>query len=154
MPESSSSPTGRPRRPQNNRRRPSKARLDEWKTLLDEAADRYEQPDFLDADPLGIPHRFSAPEDIAVAGFFAATLAWGNRKSILRSCDELLDRMDGAPADFVRSATAKDLDVLDGFVHRTFQAEDAKRFVRCLQSLERDRGLKGPFPMHLRPPHP
>lgn len=145
MPESSSSPTGRPRRPQNNRRRPSKARLDEWKTLLDEAADRYEQPDFLDADPLGIPHRFGAPDDIAIAGFFAATLAWGNRKSILRSCDELLDRMDGAPADFVRSATAKDLAVLDGFVHRTFQAEDAKRFVRCLQSLERDRGLEGAF---------
>jgi len=113
--------------------------------MLDEAADRYERPDFLDADPLGIPHRFSDPQDIAIAGFLAATLAWGNRKSILRSCDNLLDRMDGAPAEFIRSATPKDLEVLDGFVHRTFQAEDAKRFVRCLQSLERDGGLQGAF---------
>jgi uncharacterized protein (TIGR02757 family) len=145
VPESSSSPTGLPRRAQNNRRRPSKARLDEWKTLLDEAADRYERPDFLDADPLGIPHRYSAPEDIATAGFFAATLAWGNRASIIRSCDNLLDRMDRAPAAFVREASDRDLAALDGFVHRTFQSEDAQRFVRCLRSLERDGGLEGAF---------
>lgn len=145
MPESSSSPARRQRRPENKRRRPSPRRLEEWKSLLDEAADRYERPDFLDADPLGIPHRFSAPADVAIAGFFAATLAWGNRKSILRSCDDLLDRMDGAPADFVQGATARELSVLDGFVHRTFQGEDAKRFVRCLQSLERDGGLEGAF---------
>ena len=106
--------------------------------MLDEAADRYERPDFLEADPLGVPHRFSAPEDIAVAGFLSASLAWGNRKSILRSCDDLLDRMDGAPAEFVRNAKPADLKAFDGFVHRTFQEADAKRFIRCLQSLERD----------------
>ena len=113
--------------------------------MLDEAADRYERRDFLEADPLGVPHRFSAPEDIAVAGFLAASLAWGNRKSILRSCDDLLDRMDGAPAEFVRNAQPADLKAFDGFVHRTFQAADAKRFIRCLQSLERDGGLEGAF---------
>jgi len=150
VPDSSSSPTGRPRRPQNHRRRPSRARLDQWKFLLDEAADRYEQPDFLDADPLGIPHRFEAPDDIAAAGFFAATLAWGNRASIIRSCDNLMDRMDGAPAAFVREATDRELAVLDGFVHRTFQSEDAKRFVRCLRSLERDGGLEGAFTQAFR----
>ena len=127
------------------RRRPPIARLTEWKALLDEAADRYERPDFLDEDPLGIPHRFSDPEDIAVAGFLAASLAWGNRKSILKSCHELLDRMDDAPADFIRSARAADLKAFDGFVHRTFQEADAKRFIRCLQSLGRDGGLEGAF---------
>ena len=81
------------------RRRPSAARLAEWKEWLDEAADRFERPDFLEADPLGIPHRYPDAEDAAVAGVFAATLAWGNRKSILRSCHDLLDRMDDAPAD-------------------------------------------------------
>jgi uncharacterized protein (TIGR02757 family) len=116
-----------------------------WRDMLDEAADRYERPDFLDADPLGIPHRFSDPEDIAIAGFLAATLAWGNRKSILRSCDDLMDRMDGAPADFIRDANPRELEVMNGFVHRTFQSEDAKRFVRCLKSLERDGGLQGAF---------
>lgn len=113
--------------------------------MLDEAADRYERPDFLEEDPLGIPHRFSDPEDIAVAGFLAATLAWGNRKSIIRSCEDLLDRMDGAPADFIRDAGPRELKALGGFVHRTFQEEDAGRFVRCLQSLGRDGGLEGVF---------
>lgn len=113
--------------------------------MLDEAADRYERPDFLEDDPLGIPHRFSDPEDIAVSGFLAATLAWGNRKSIIRSCGDLLDRMDGAPADFVRDAGPQELRALDGFVHRTFQGEDAGRFVRCLRSLDRDGGLEGAF---------
>ena len=84
------------------------------------------------------------------AGFFAATLAWGNRASIIRSCDNLMDRMDGAPAAFVREATDRELAVLDGFVHRTFQSEDAKRFVRCLRSLERDGGLEGAFTQAFR----
>lgn len=113
--------------------------------MLDEAADRYERPDFLEDDPLGIPHRFSDPEDIAIAGFLAATLAWGNRKSILRSCDDLIDRMDGAPAEFIRGAGPEALSAMKGFVHRTFQEEDARRFVRCLQSLQRDGGLEGVF---------
>ncbi|MGB0170751.1 MAG: TIGR02757 family protein [Flavobacteriales bacterium] len=127
------------------RRKPSAARLEEWRDWLDEAADRFERPDFLEEDPLGIPHGFESPEDRAIAGFLAATLAWGNRKSILRSCHDLLDRMDRAPAAFVRHADAADLKRLEGFVHRTFQGEDALRFVRGLRSLEEDGGLHGAF---------
>ena len=94
---------------------------------------------------MGIPHRYDRPEDVATAGFFAATLAWGNRKSILRSCGGLLDRMDDAPADFVASAGPRELQRLDDFVHRTFQGEDARRFVLCLRSLHEDGGLEGAF---------
>ncbi|RPG81755.1 MAG: TIGR02757 family protein [Crocinitomicaceae bacterium TMED114] len=126
-------------------RRPSAARLAQWREWLDEAAERFERPDFLDDDPLGIPHRYSDPQDVAVAGFFAATLAWGNRKSILKSCHALLDRMDDAPADFVASAGDAELARLDDFVHRTFQGEDARRFVLCLRSLQADGGLHGAF---------
>ena len=126
-------------------RRPSAARLTEWREWLDEAAERFERPDFLDDDPLGIPHRYSDPQDVAVAGFFAATLAWGNRKSILKSCHALLDRMDDAPADFVASAGDVELARFDDFVHRTFQGEDARRFVLCLRSLQADGGLHGAF---------
>lgn len=133
------------RTPAPFRRRPSAARLAQWREWLDEAADRFERPDFLEADPLGIPHRYDRPEDVATAGFFAATLAWGNRKSILRSCGGLLDRMDDAPADFVASAGPRELQRLDDFVHRTFQGEDARRFVLCLRSLHEDGGLEGAF---------
>lgn len=145
MPVSSPLSSHGPSRTAPGHRKPSATRLAGWKALLDEAADRYERPDFLDADPLGIPHRYSDPDDIATAGFLAATLAWGHRKSILRSCEDLLGRMDESPAEFVREAGPDDLKALDGFVHRTFQTDDARRFVRCLRSLERDGGLEGAF---------
>ena len=126
-------------------RRPSASRIEEWRDWLDDAADRFEQPRFIQDDPLGVPHAFENPDDQAIAGFLSATLAWGNRKSIMRSCGNLLDRMDRAPAEFVRHADAKDLERLTGFVHRTFQGEDAVRFIRCLRSLESDGGLHGAF---------
>ena len=127
------------------RRRPTQAKLERWKVWLDDAADRFERPHFLEEDPLGIPHEYTDPRDVAIAGFLSATLAWGNRKSIIRSCRDLLDRMDRAPAQFVRDADAADLNRLNGFVHRTFQTEDALRFVMCLRSLEEDGGLEGAF---------
>lgn len=132
-----------PQSPNRKRRRPSAQRVEEWRDLLDEAAYRFETPEFLSEDPLGIPHEFDAPEDVALAGFFSATLAWGHRKSIIRSCQGLLDRMDQSPAAFVREADESDLRRLDGFVHRTFQGEDARRFVLCLRSLAPDGGLRG-----------
>ena len=126
-------------------RRPPASRLEQWRDWLDEAADRFERPGFIADDPLGVPHGFEKAEDRAIAGFLAATIAWGNRKSILRSCDNLLDRMDRAPADFISNADSKDLQRLEGFVHRTFKGEDAMRFVFGLRSLEADGGLHGAF---------
>ena len=134
-----------PQAPSPFRRRPSAVRLAEWREWLDEAADRFERPGFIQDDPLGIPHGFEDPDDRAIPGFLSATLAWGNRKSILRSCGNLLDRMDRAPADYIRNADAGDLKRLEGFVHRTFQGEDALRFVHGLRSLEEDGGLRGAF---------
>jgi len=119
--------------------------LEQWRDWLDEAVDRFERPGFIEDDPLGIPHGFEDPDDRAIAGFFAASLAWGTRKGILRSCRDLLDRMDRAPAQFIRHADAADLKRLEGFVHRTYQAEDALRFVQGLRSLEKDGGLHAAF---------
>lgn len=108
--------------------------------FLLEKADQYEVPDFLPLDPLSIPHRYSDRQDVEVAAFFAATLAWGNRVSILKSLDNLMERMDHAPGAFVCQHEPSDLKVFDGFVHRTFQAEDARGFVQGLAGLIRKHG--------------
>ena len=112
----------------------------EVQEFLLEKADLFEVPDFIPHDPLSIPHRFTDRVDVEVAAFFAATLAWGNRVSILKSLDQLMERMDHAPGSFVRTHDEHDLRVFDGFVHRTFQAEDARSFVRALSGLLRNHG--------------
>ncbi|MGB1384349.1 MAG: TIGR02757 family protein [Flavobacteriales bacterium] len=110
------------------------------KEFLLEKAEQYEVPDFLPHDPLSIPHRYTLREDVEVAAFFAATLAWGNRVAILKSLDELMARMDHAPGQFVLGHEETDLRALDGFVHRTFSEVDARGFVRALAALLRDCG--------------
>ena len=103
--------------------------------LLEKAA-LYERPDFIPDDPIAVPHRFSDKADIELAGFIAATLAWGQRKTILASAGAFMDRLDGAPGDFMKHATADDIrTAAKGFVHRTFQPCDAELFLHALQAL-------------------
>lgn len=107
----------------------------ELKELLENTVDRYNQPSFIEEDPICIPHQFSAKEDIEIAGFLAATIAWGKRDMIIRNAQSMMERMDGAPADFVRNHSLDDLHVFDGFVHRTFNSVDIKYFVKALQNI-------------------
>ena len=79
------------------------------KEFLDKKVDEYNQPFFIQDDPISIPHRFTKKQDIEIAGFFAAVLAWGNRKSIINSCDRLLGWMDNAPYDFIMNFEEDDL---------------------------------------------
>jgi len=113
---------------------------EDLKEFLLEKAEQFEVPDFLPDDPLSIPHRYTDRSDVEVAAFFAASLAWGNRVSILKSLDALMERMDHAPGSFVAGHEPSDLKVFDGFVHRTFQAEDARGFVRALSELTVEHG--------------
>lgn len=94
------------------------------KDFLDEKVRRYNASDFIADDPITIPHRFSKKQDIEIAGFFAAILAWGNRKSIIQSCNTLMERMDQAPYEFCLSHSSKELKRLLGFKHRTFNETD------------------------------
>lgn len=116
------------------------------KDLLDQKYKQFNRSNFIESDPITIPHRFSKKEDIEIAGFFAATLAWGNRKSIIQNCLQLLERMDNEPHQFVLDHTIKDLNTLNGFVHRTFNANDAKFFVRALRNIYKNhKGLEHVF---------
>ncbi len=108
------------------------------KSFLDEKADRYNRIEFIDDDPIQIPHRFSLKQDREISGFLAATIAWGNRKSIIKDAEKMLALMDHTPFDFVSNATVKEIDSIpDGSVHRTFNSEDFKFFLRALQRIYR-----------------
>lgn len=99
------------------------------KKFLDRKVEQYNQPGFIVNDPICIPHQFSRKQDIEIIGFFAAILAWGQRKTIINKCNELIDRMSGAPYDFVVNHQEKDLKNLLGFKHRTFNDTDLLYFI-------------------------
>ncbi|WSO31832.1 TIGR02757 family protein [Chryseobacterium sp. MYb264] len=105
-------------------------KFEELKVFLDEKADQYNDPEFIDNDPIQIPHRFSLKQDIEIAGFLAATISWGNRKSIINSAEKMLDIMGNSPYDFVMNYSEKELDdIRDQSIHRTFNGEDFSYFI-------------------------
>ncbi len=106
---------------------------EELREFLDQKVEQYNRPEFLDSDPIQIPHMFSDPRDIEISGFLTATIAWGNRKSIINNAASLMDLMDRSPFQFISQHQDSDLKSLDGFVHRTFNHTDLKYFVRALQ---------------------
>jgi uncharacterized protein (TIGR02757 family) len=97
---------------------------DNLKKFLDSKVDFYNQPSFIAADPICIPHLFTKKQDIEIAGFFAAIFAWGNRTTIINKAKELIALMDNAPHQFVLQHQKKDLKKLEGFKHRTFNTTD------------------------------
>ena len=118
----------------------------ELKEFLDEKVEQYNHPRFLEDDPLQIPHRFTKKEDIEISGFLTATIAWGNRKSIINDASKLMGLLDNAPYDFVMQYSENDLDKLTPFVHRTFNGLDLQYFIKSLKNIyENHGGLEGVF---------
>lgn len=113
------------------------------KELLDSLCDRFNCEEFIENDPISIPHRFSAAEDIEIAGLFASTIAWGNRKAIVKSASRMMEFMDNAPYDFVKNATDADLSTLQSYVHRTFNGADLTDFVVATRSICEEYGSIG-----------
>jgi uncharacterized protein (TIGR02757 family) len=113
---------------------------EELKNLLDEKSDFYNRTEFIGTDPVQIPHLFSEKEDIEISGFLAATIAWGQRISIINNARKMLRLMDDAPADFVKNHTESDLQKLIQFKHRTFKGDDFMFFVQSLQCIYKNYG--------------
>lgn len=103
--------------------------------FLDEKAALYESPKFIGTDPIQIPHQFSKKEDIEIIGFLVATIAWGNRKSIIKNGNSLVELLDNSPYDFVLNHTEQDLERLQHFVHRTFNGNDLITFIKGLRHI-------------------
>jgi uncharacterized protein (TIGR02757 family) len=119
------------------------------KEFLDEKAALYNNPEFIESDPIQIPHKFSIKEDIEIAGFLTATIAWGNRKSIINNSNRMMDLMGSSPYDFVMDFSEDKADLFSNFVHRTFNNDDLAYFIKSLQNIYANHdGLEGVFSKH------
>jgi uncharacterized protein (TIGR02757 family) len=107
----------------------------ELKQFLEEKYLQFNNPSFIECDPISIPHRFTSKSDREIAGFLAATIAWGRRDLILRSSRILIEAMDNAPYEFIISAEKDDLKRFNRFVHRTFNGTDCIYFMKGLKNV-------------------
>jgi uncharacterized protein (TIGR02757 family) len=112
----------------------------ELKEFLEEKYEEYNQPVFIENDPISIPHQFDKKEDIEIAAFLTATIAWGNRTSIIKNGTRLMKEMGYFPHEFILNAGEKDLLAFEKFVHRTFNGADTIFFLKALQRIYRDHG--------------
>ena len=108
--------------------------------FLETKFDQYNNPAFIESDPIAIPHLFHRKEDIEIAAFFTATIAWGQRTTIIRNARRLMQLMDDSPYEFITAAEPSDLTRFSSFVHRTFNGDDVMFFVRSLQNIYRNHG--------------
>jgi uncharacterized protein (TIGR02757 family) len=108
--------------------------------FLEAKADQYNNPKFIESDPISIPHLFLRKEDIEIAAFFSATIAWGQRPIIIRNARRLMHLMDESPYEFITGAGPSDLARFSTFVHRTMNGDDVMFFVRSLQNIYRNYG--------------
>jgi len=107
----------------------------ELKDFLDSKVEQYNNPKFIETDPIQIPHQFTLKEDIEIAGFLTATISWGNRKSIITNSKHMMELLELSPYDFVINHQETDLEKLLPFVHRTFNGEDFIQFIISLKHI-------------------
>ena len=112
----------------------------ELKNFLDEKFQLYNQPRFIETDPISIPRLFSRKEDIEIAGFLAATIAWGQRPTIIRNAFKLIDWMGHKPFEFITDGDEEDFGRFGDFVHRTFNGTDCRYFLHALREIYRSEG--------------
>jgi uncharacterized protein (TIGR02757 family) len=109
--------------------------------LLNDRAKRYNSVDFIETDPIQIPHRFNRKEDIEIAAFLTATIAWGQRKSIINNANRLMELMDHSPYEFITQGNPEtDWQMIQHFVHRTFNGTDCLFYLTSLRNIYLEHG--------------
>lgn len=120
--------------------------FNELKSFLDEKVELYNQKQFIESDPIQIPHRFEKKEDIEISAFLAATMAWGNRKMIINKLNDLMNRMGSSPFDFVMNYSKDEFEKIESFKHRTLNSIDLDFYLKSLRNLyENQNGLEAAF---------
>lgn len=129
-----------------------KLRKNDVKELLDEKYVQFNNRDFIETDPISIPHRFSKKEDIEIASLLVATIAWGQRKSIMNNGHKLMQLMNEEPHEFIMNFSKKDATRFNAFVHRTFNADDCIFFLQSLKNIyHKHNGLEAAFSKNMHP---
>lgn len=119
----------------------------ELKDFLDIKVEKYNTPQFIEVDPIQIPHRYTKKEDIEIMGFIMSTIAWGNRKAILSNGAKLISLMGNDPHEFVMNYETPKEGLLP-FVHRTFNSTDLDFFFRALREVYERGTLEDLFQAH------
>lgn len=101
--------------------------------FLDQKVSEYNNPRFIQYDPISVPHQFRKKQDIEIAGFFASIIAWGNRTTIIQNANRIVEAMDNAPHDFILNHEERDLKRFLDIKHRTFNATDLLYFIHFLK---------------------
>ncbi len=123
----------------------------ELKQFLNEKVAQYNQPKFIESDPIQIPHLFTKKEDIEIAGFLTATIAWGKRAMIIKNAHKMMELLGNSPHDFIINHQEKDLDFEEHFVHRTFNLIDFKYFIKSLKNIyQNHNGLETIFSSNIK----
>ncbi len=121
----------------------------ELKEFLDEKVNQYNTFDFIESDPISVPHRYRRKEDIEIAGLLVATISWGNRKMIVKNGHRMLDLIGESPYDFIMSHKKTQLSRFEGYVHRTFNEIDLIYFITALKHIYKKKGgLEKVFATH------
>lgn len=119
--------------------------------LLEEKYYLFNRNSFIESDPISIPHLFSKKEDIEIAGFISATIAWGQRKTIIKNANRFVELMDMEPFDFVMNHSQQELKRFADFKHRTFNSIDAQYFITALKHIYNNHeGLENVFAQHTK----
>jgi uncharacterized protein (TIGR02757 family) len=102
---------------------------------------RYHRECFIADDPLVVVKKFKSPEDIEVAAFYAALLSYGRVEQIIKSLNNLFDKMEWKPALFAKNNSYTSvLKILDGFKHRFNNAGDMALLTAALGDLYKEHG--------------
>ena len=105
------------------------------KEFLDEKSYYYQNSDFIENDPIIVPHQYELKEDIEISAFLTATISWGRRKSIIEKALYMMNILGNEPYNFIMNHTEKDLKALSYYCYRTFNDLDLKFFIRSLKNV-------------------
>lgn len=119
---------------------------------LEDQFNHFNKSSFIADDPISVPHQFKVLQDIEIAGFFTAIMAWGQRKTIINKANELMRLMDNSPFEFISHHKERDRKRFTAFRHRTLQPEDVIFLTDVLQRFyKKNDSLEQAFTSQLQP---